>query len=64
MKVTFFFGQKFPAEKRKSEMVHCRDATASSFVTKIRGEIFAHFQAVKVTVVCGTGCLACQGNFL
>jgi hypothetical protein len=29
-------------------MVWCRDATASSFVPKFRGEVFTHFQAVAV----------------
>jgi hypothetical protein len=28
--------------------VRCRDATASSFVTKVRGEVFAHFHAVAI----------------
>jgi hypothetical protein len=28
------FGKKLPGEK-KSEMVHCHDATASSFVAKV-----------------------------
>jgi hypothetical protein len=46
-------------------MMRCRDATASSFVAKVRGEVFAHFHevAVKVTVVCGIDCLACQDEF-
>jgi hypothetical protein len=40
----------------------CRDATASYFVAKVRGEVFAHFHAVavKVTVVFGIDCMACQ----
>jgi hypothetical protein len=29
-------------------MVCCRDATAISFVTKVWGEVFAHFHAVAV----------------
>jgi hypothetical protein len=29
-------------------MVRCRDATASSFVVNVRGEVFAHFHAVAV----------------
>jgi hypothetical protein len=37
-----------PWWKRKHETVRCRDATASSFVAKVRGEVFAHFQAVAV----------------
>jgi hypothetical protein len=39
------FGQKFPGEKG-SEMVHCHDATASSFDAKVWGEVFIHFHAV------------------
>jgi hypothetical protein len=31
---------------RKCETVHCRDATASYFVAKTLGEVFAHFHAV------------------
>jgi hypothetical protein len=27
-------------------MVRCREATASSFVAEVRGEVFAHFYAV------------------
>jgi hypothetical protein len=30
------------------EIVHCYDATASSFVTKVRGEVFTHVHAVAV----------------
>jgi hypothetical protein len=47
------FGQKFPGGK--CETVRCRDATASYFVAKFRGEVFAHFYAValNVTAVCG-----------
>jgi hypothetical protein len=35
------------------------------FVTKVRGEVFAHFHAlaVNVTGVCGIGCSACQDEF-
>jgi hypothetical protein len=36
------------------------DTTASSFVTKVRGEILAHFHVVAITVVCGIDCLACH----
>jgi hypothetical protein len=32
--------------KRKYEMVRCRDATAISFVPKVRSEVFEHFHAV------------------
>jgi hypothetical protein len=41
------FGQRFPGEKG-SVSVRCRNATASSFVTKVRGEVLAHFHAVAV----------------
>jgi hypothetical protein len=46
-------------------MVRCRDETASSFVAKVRREVFTHFQAVavKVTVVYGINRLACQNEF-
>jgi hypothetical protein len=46
-------------------MVHCRDAIANSFVTKVWGEVFAHFHAVSinVTVVCGIDSLSCQDEF-
>jgi hypothetical protein len=40
-------GKKFPGEKRKYEMM-CHDATASSFVDKVRDEVFAHFHAVTI----------------
>jgi hypothetical protein len=59
-----FFGQKFPGEK-ESETVRGSEARASSFLAKVRGEVFAHFQAVAVKrlqVVCGTDCLACQAE--
>jgi hypothetical protein len=42
------FGQQFPVEKKKDEMVRCHDATASCFVAKVLGEVFAHFYAVAV----------------
>jgi hypothetical protein len=32
--------------KSKYETVHCRDATASSFIAEVRGEVFARFHAV------------------
>jgi hypothetical protein len=41
------FGQKLPG-RRKCETVRCCDATVSSFVTKVRGEVFSHFRAVAV----------------
>jgi hypothetical protein len=42
------FGQNFPGEKWKYEIVHCCDAAARSFVAKVWGEIFAHFHAVTI----------------
>jgi hypothetical protein len=42
------FGQKLSAEKGKSETVHCRDTTASSFIAKLRGKVFTHFHAVTI----------------
>jgi hypothetical protein len=46
-------------------MVLYRDATASSFVAKVRGEAFGnlHAVAVKVTVVCESECLVCHDDF-
>jgi hypothetical protein len=43
----------------------CRDATASTYVPKVRGEIIEYFHVVaeNVTVVYGTDCLGCQGEF-
>jgi hypothetical protein len=35
----------FFLSKRECETVRCRDATARSFVAKIRGEVFAYFHA-------------------
>jgi hypothetical protein len=57
---------KIPWLKRKCGMVHCHDATASSFVTNVQGKIFTHFHAVaiKVIVVCRIDCLACQDEYL
>jgi hypothetical protein len=43
---TVVFGQKFPGGK-KSETC-CQEATASSFVTKVLGEVFVHFHAFTV----------------
>jgi hypothetical protein len=42
------FGQKFPGDKRKCEMVCCRVATASSSVAKVWGEVFANFHVVTI----------------
>jgi hypothetical protein len=46
-------------------MVQCCDATAISFVTKVWGEVLAHFHTVtiKVTVIFEADCLACQDEF-
>jgi hypothetical protein len=46
-------------------MMHCCDATASSYVAKVQGEVFARFHAVtiKATVVCEIDCLAYQDKF-
>jgi hypothetical protein len=46
-------------------MVSCRDATDSSFVSKVQGEVFAylHAVAIEITVLCGIVCLACQDEF-
>jgi hypothetical protein len=40
------FGKKFPGEKRKCEILRCGDVSASSFVVKLWGQVFAHFHAV------------------
>jgi hypothetical protein len=42
------FWSKIPWWKRKYETVRCRDETASSFVIKVRDEVFAHFHAMIV----------------
>jgi hypothetical protein len=41
-----WFRSKAPWWKRKFERVRFRNATASSFIPKARGEVFAHFHAV------------------
>jgi hypothetical protein len=51
--------EKFPGEKRKRETVCCRDATAGSYVTKGRGEVFEHFHASVVK-----GRILCEQNML
>jgi hypothetical protein len=53
------FAKKLTGEK-ECETVRCRDATASSLVAKVRGEVFAHFHAVAVS---GIDRLACQDEF-
>jgi hypothetical protein len=42
------FGQKFPRKERMFEKVRFRNATASSFVAKVRGGGFSHFHTVAV----------------
>jgi hypothetical protein len=39
----FAFGKKFSGKKRKCETVCCRDATASSLVTRVQGKVVSHF---------------------
>jgi hypothetical protein len=34
--------------KKKCEMAHCREATASSSVAKVMGEVFAYFHEVAI----------------
>jgi hypothetical protein len=45
---------------KDGEMVHWHDATASSFVAKVQGKVFAHFHTVtiKVTIEFGIDDLA------
>jgi hypothetical protein len=43
-----FLFVKIPGWKRKCEMVRCHDATASSFVEKVWGEVFTHFHLIVV----------------
>jgi hypothetical protein len=43
-----FLVKKFPGEKKKYETVRCRVATASSFVARLRGEVFAHFDELSI----------------
>jgi hypothetical protein len=45
MTVMLFFRKKIPGEKWR---VRCHDATASSFVTKVWGEVLAHSHAVAI----------------
>jgi hypothetical protein len=44
--VVFWSGRKW--WQRKCETVHCHDAAASSFVTRIQGKVFAHFHSFAV----------------
>jgi hypothetical protein len=43
--------------------VHCCDATASSFVAKVQGEVFANFRAVVKCQSSMPNSLACQVEF-
>jgi hypothetical protein len=45
MTVMLYLVRTIPGGKG-SVRLRCRDATVSSFVAKVRGEIFAHFHAV------------------
>jgi hypothetical protein len=42
------FWAKISWWKRSVRTVHCRDAAASSFAAKVRGEVFAHFYIVAI----------------
>jgi hypothetical protein len=42
------FLSNIPLWKRKCETVCCCDATASSFIAKVRGKVFAHFHTVAI----------------
>jgi hypothetical protein len=42
------FGKKNSLVEKGSVTVHCHDATDSSFIAKIRGEVFTYFHAVAV----------------
>jgi hypothetical protein len=42
------FWSKIPKRKSKCETVRCRDATASIFVAKVGGEVFANFRAFTI----------------
>jgi hypothetical protein len=44
------FGKKKSLVKSKCETVRCRDLTLSSFVAKVRGEVFEHYHAVPVNL--------------
>jgi hypothetical protein len=48
--------------KGKYETVRCRDATASSFVTKVRREVFTHFHTIAMNHHSSMriDCLACE----
>jgi hypothetical protein len=54
-----------PVKKRKFETVGCLDATTSSFVAKVSGEVFSNFHAVTAKRKSSTqiDCLACQDEF-
>jgi hypothetical protein len=59
-----FLVKKIPWQQRKCKQACCCDATTSSLVAKLQSKVFAQFHAVavKVTVVCGIDCLACQNE--
>jgi hypothetical protein len=58
------FLAKIVWSKRKCETMSCHDATAGSFVAKVRGEVFAHFQPIAVERHSSMrNCLACQHEF-
>jgi hypothetical protein len=51
--------------RTKCETMRCRDVTGSTFVAKLRREVFAHFQSVATkrhSIV--RNCLASRGEFL
>jgi hypothetical protein len=56
---------KIPWWKRKCEMVHCCDVTASSLVNRVPGKAFADFHGdnVKRRSSMRNSCLACQDKF-
>jgi hypothetical protein len=58
-------GKKFPGEKGSVRLCVVMMQQAVLFVTKVWGEVFAHFHAItiKVIVVCRIDCLACRGEF-
>jgi hypothetical protein len=59
------FGQTFLGEKEVLRWCIVMMQTAGSFVAKVWGKVFAHFNAftVKHTVVCGTCWLTYQDEF-
>jgi hypothetical protein len=45
---SYYFWSKIPWLKRKCTTVRCRNAAASSFVFKVRAEVFARIHAVAI----------------